>query len=178
MKINRGIWLILTVALGVAAGFIMTHLLSYFPANSQFTPTVLLAALSAPVVYLWHCITKLTELKKLSGISKSEYRRLVSKINASKLFYSLKMGFIILCNMLIAYAFFLAPSTVEIFSIPILKIAVAMLGFMAVFSCLTLIESYIEAHTIQEFEAKVANRENNKRQVEESLSKLKPLQSK
>ena len=156
----------------------MTLLLDYFSSPSQVVPTVLLAAVSAPVFYIWHCIVKLTELKKIASLRHSEYRRLLPKISSSKAFYFIKICLIVLTNILIGLMFYLAATGFEIYSIPIVKIAVALLGFMIVFSTATLFECYIDANTILEFEVKLSKREQDKKRVEAVISKLHPNQNK
>lgn len=178
MKIERSFLLILTVGLGLALGYAMTKALGYFSSPNQVTPTILLAVVSAPVAYLWLCISKLTDIKKVAGISKSEYRRLVPKISASCAYYWFKIVFIVICNAVIALAFFLAPSSLVVFEVPVIKIAVGTLGFMLVFGISSALECYVESLQIQEFEAKIARRELNKKLVEDSLSKLKPKDTK
>lgn len=175
---DRGVSLLLTVALGVAVGYMMTRLLSYFPTGSQITPTILLAAISTPVLYLWQCVLKLNELKKLTGISQSEFRRLLPKIQASSFYYKIKMGVIIICNLCIALTFFLVPSSVVIFTLPIINYALAFIGFMIVFSTATLIECYSELGKIHDFEVKISKRESDRKRVNETLTKLTPEKSK
>lgn len=170
--------LTLTVAIGSVAAYLMTLSLGYFPASSQMLPTVMITAVSAPILYLWQSILKITDLQKLSGVSNSEFRRLAPKIKAAKFYYGGKIGFTIFCNLLIGIFFFLSPSTLEVFSIPIIKIAVAMLGFMTVFSLFTVLECYLETHAMHQFEVKVANRAAAKRSVEEKLAKLNPKSAK
>lgn len=178
MKIDRSVSLILTIAVGLIVGYMMTRFLIYFPKGSQLTPTVLLAAVSAPVVYLWQCVLKLNELKKITGLNKNEFRRLMPKIKASKAFYLIKMWIIIISNILIGLAFFLAPSTFTLFSIPIIHYAVASLGFMAVFAAQTLLECHSELGKIHDFEIKIEKRENDRKRVSEALASLAHQQPK
>lgn len=166
--------LLLTVAIGSVAAYLMTRSLDYFPVTSQALPTALIAAVSAPILYLWQSILKITDLQKLSGVSNSEFRRLAPKIKGAKIYYGGKICFTAAINLLIGICFFLSPSTLVIFAIPILKIAVGMLGFMAVFSFFTVIECYLETHAMHEFEVKVAKRTAAKNSVEEKLAKLNP----
>ncbi len=178
VKVNRGLSLLMTVAFGVIASYFSTNVISYFPATNQIVPTALVGLITLPVILLVQCLHKMTELEKISGVSASEQRRILPKIQGSKLFYSVKIGIIVIANLATLGLFFLAPSTLVIFSYPVINYGLALLGFMAVFSTVTVFECYIEIHTIQSFEAKVANRSRAKKAADDALAKLKPSSAK
>lgn len=152
---NVAIWLLVMLLSCSVVGYLFGLLIAYMPAQGISIPTVLMGILAAPCVAIAQLIFKLNDVKKVKGLSKSEKRRLsaIADLKAFRVYALLAL--MLVWSSATAILFYLATTTVPG---EVLLWALRMAGAMVPAAILATLYSVNEGRSISNFEAKIIDR--------------------
>jgi hypothetical protein len=170
-----GITFVMLVCVCILSGYLFGLLQCYIPADKQILPISLSTIMVGPIAIIAQAISKYGDLKKVRGLTRDEQRRLDPIINTKRRRLYFLLLFFLIATAGIAVLFYVATLSVPFnASLAALRIT----GTLMAAAIISGFRTYLDLSKIQDYEATITRRLEERKTKAALLKKLSPGSSK